>query len=393
VSRIGALAALFLVGLALRPQLVGVGPLLPLIQDDLAVSYAVAGLLGAIPVLCMGVFAPPAALLAGRFGARNAIALCITLIAAFGLGRALVPEAWGVILLTFGVGAGIGLAGALLPVAVKERFPDRPAFATGVYATAIQLGSAISAAIAVPVAHATIGWRGSLIAFSAFTAVLIVAWLAFTRGPAARQGGTLTMPVPAWRSSTAWLLAAVFSLLSIAYYGLNSWLPAAYIEGGWSEQAAGGLVAVINAAALPASLILPFAADRIGSRRAYLTLAAVGLTGGVVGAQLAPDLGWVWAVAIGASVGTLFPLILTLPLDVADNPRDVGAVAGLMLGAGYSFSAISPVGLGIVRDLTGSFALSLWLLAATGVVLFLATLLVSGERLGRGVGSQQPVRP
>ena len=55
------LAALFVAALALRPQLVGVGPLLPDIQEDLGVSHAVAGLLGTIPVLCMGVFAPAAA--------------------------------------------------------------------------------------------------------------------------------------------------------------------------------------------------------------------------------------------------------------------------------------------------------------------------------------------
>ena len=59
MKRFGVLAALFLGALALRPQLVGVGPLLPEIDDDLDVSHAVAGLLGTIPVLCMGLFAPP----------------------------------------------------------------------------------------------------------------------------------------------------------------------------------------------------------------------------------------------------------------------------------------------------------------------------------------------
>ena len=42
---LGALAALFLAALALRPQLVGIGPLLPRIEEDLSVSHAVAGLL------------------------------------------------------------------------------------------------------------------------------------------------------------------------------------------------------------------------------------------------------------------------------------------------------------------------------------------------------------
>ena len=41
-------------------QIVGVGPLIPAIQDDLDISHAVAGLLGTIPVLCMGLFALPA---------------------------------------------------------------------------------------------------------------------------------------------------------------------------------------------------------------------------------------------------------------------------------------------------------------------------------------------
>ena len=87
------LVALFLAALALRPQFVGVGPLLPSIQDDLDVTHAVAGLLGTIPVLCMGLFAPPAPYLSGRdrlpAGDRRGVAL----IGVFGVARALAPGA------------------------------------------------------------------------------------------------------------------------------------------------------------------------------------------------------------------------------------------------------------------------------------------------------------
>ena len=48
------LAGLFLAALSLRPQLVGAGPLLPSIERNLHVSHAIAGLLGTIPILCMG---------------------------------------------------------------------------------------------------------------------------------------------------------------------------------------------------------------------------------------------------------------------------------------------------------------------------------------------------
>ena len=61
------LGALLLAAVALRPQLVGAGPLIPDIQDDLGVSHAVAGLVATIPVLCMGLFAP-----LGRAGCRRA---------------------------------------------------------------------------------------------------------------------------------------------------------------------------------------------------------------------------------------------------------------------------------------------------------------------------------
>src|SRR5262249_13743065 len=143
-------AALFLVALALRPQIIGVGPLIPEIQDDLGVSHTVAGLLGTIPVLCMGIFAPAAAYVAGAVGGRAAIALSVGLIAAGGLLRLSVPDAAVLIVFTLPVGIGIAVAGTLMPAAVKQRLAHRPAFATGIYASGIQLGAALSAALVVP---------------------------------------------------------------------------------------------------------------------------------------------------------------------------------------------------------------------------------------------------
>ena len=100
-------AALFFAALALRPQIVGAGPLIPAIQDDFGSSHAVVGLLGTIPVLCMGLFAPLAAYLAARIGTRQAMALGLALIGSFGIVRALGPGAWAVVLLTVPVGVGM----------------------------------------------------------------------------------------------------------------------------------------------------------------------------------------------------------------------------------------------------------------------------------------------
>ena len=66
-------------------------------------------------------------------------------------------------------------------------------------------------------------------------------------------------------------------------------------------------------------------------------------------------------------MGAIFPIVLTLPVDVGGRPADVAATAALMLLVGYILSAIAPLAFGVARDVTGDYGLSLWLLAGLGV--------------------------
>jgi MFS transporter, CP family, cyanate transporter len=379
VNRLALLAALFLAALALRPQLVGVGPLVPDIDDDLHVSHAVAGLLGTIPVLCMGLFAPPAAFLGGRLGTRAAIGACLAGIAAFGLARAAAPGAPLVLALTLPIGIGMGLAGALMPVAVKEHFAHRPAFASGVYTTGIQVGSTLSSALAVPIAAAWGGWRAALVVFSACTVLIFAGWMLFT--PPEREHRRTAPPRLPWGRRLVWGLVLVFALQSMVYYGLVAWMPDSFQERGWSDQSAGALLGVMSIAAVPGGLLVPYFADRTGSRRQWMELTAGSILVGTIGVAALPDAGFVWAVFAGFGIGSTFPLTLTLPLDATRAPSEAGAVVGLMLGAGYTIAATGPLALGAVRDLTGSFATSLWVLVALAVALLAAIAPLSPERL------------
>jgi CP family cyanate transporter-like MFS transporter len=383
--RLGLLAGLFLAGLALRPQIVGVGPLIPSIQHDLDISHAVAGLLGTIPVLCMGVFALPASVVTRRYGTRLAIAACLTLIGVFGIARAAAPGAVAVISLTFGVGIGLGFAQALMPVAVKERFAARPAFATGIYVLGINIGSALSSALAVPIADAAGSWRWSLAVFSGVTVGLVVIWGWLTRDEAPHRRPDVAHFRLPWRNPLAWTLVGIFGAMACVFYGLNSWLPDAYVERGWSEGKAGALLAVLNIAALMTTLIIPWLADRRGSRRLYFVVFSVLLAGSCAGFAGVPGGAWAWAAIAGLCTGAMFPLVMTLPVDVGRRPAEVGAVAAMMLGVGYTIGAIAPLVLGAARDLTGSFTTTLWLIAGAGAVLIGLCARMSGERLGRGV--------
>jgi MFS transporter, CP family, cyanate transporter len=374
------LAALFVAAVTLRPQIVGAGPLIPLIQTDLHSSHAVVGLLGTIPVLCMGLFAPLAAYLAARIGTRRAMTIGLALIGGFGIVRALGPAAWTVVLLTLPVGIGMGIGNALAPIAVKERFASRPATGTGVYTTGIQSGSGVAAAVAVPLAGVLGGWRGSLIALSAAAVLSLVVWVWLTRGEEPHERPAATIPRLPWRSRTAWLLVAIFALMGAAFYGLNAWLPDAYGERGWSDTKAGLLLAVMNIAAIASSFVIPWLSDRHDHRRPWLLSTSILFTGGATGFVALPVFAFGWAVIAGIAQGGLFALIMTVPLDLEERPERVGALVSMMLGLGYTLAAISPFVLGAIRDATRSFDAVLWVAAGLLLLQFLALLALPHAR-------------
>jgi CP family cyanate transporter-like MFS transporter len=373
-------AGLFLASLALRPQILAIGPLLPLIRTDLALSAGIAGLLTTIPVLCMGVFAPIGPRIAARIGTRSALAACLVLIVGFGLIRSIAPSVELVLVATLGIGIGIGIAGAIPSMVVSQGIAHRPALGTGAYAGGIVAGSTLAAAFAVPLAIDG-DWRRALALISIASIVSLTAWLFLVRGEQALRPRDQPARRLPWRAPTAWLLVLVFGLQSILFYGVVAWLPNIFVERGWTADAAGALVAVFNGVGLLTTIGLPLVADRLGARRPQLTAASIIAVASLAMLVVAPDLAFVWVAILGLALGAVFPLVLTLPLDVASDPAQVGSVAALMLLGGYLVAGLAPFGLGAVRDLTGSFSASLWALFGTALLLVGACLPLNATRL------------
>jgi CP family cyanate transporter-like MFS transporter len=143
------------------------------------------------------------------------------------------------------------------------------------------------------------------------------------------------------------------------------------------------LLTVVNGVTVPVGLVLALRGDRFGSRRFWLATGAGFQLCGLLGVILAPGGGFAWAAMLGAAIGLLFPSMMTMPLDVADHPGDVGTMAALMLGGGYTVSALGPFLLGLIRDQAGSFTLAIWMLFALTAVVMAVALLTSHERLRR----------
>ena len=379
---LSSLVALVGVALALRPQIIAIGPLQTAIQDDLGISHGVIGALSAIPILCMGIFAPLGPRVARRLGARDAVAVSVALIVVFGLLRVAVPTPSLLLVLTFGIGIGMGLAGPVLPMIVRRNLPAHPALGTGAYATGIVIGALAAAGLAVELAGPDHDWRRSLAVVSVGGLVSLGIWLLFAPRDG-RVDGEVAPAHIAWSHPAGWVLGLLFGLQSLLFYGIAAWLAAVYVDRGWSEAAAAQLLAIFMAVGLLVTITLPLVADRVGTRRGQLVGSAAATLIGLIGLAVLPEPAALWAVLLGVGTGAIFPLVLTLPVDAGGAPADVAATAARMLLIGYVLSASGPFVLGLARDVTGNFATSLWLLVFMAVLLVGLAAVITPQRLHR----------
>lgn len=350
--------------MALRPELVGLGPLQAGVRADLGISRAAFGILSALPLIGMGVFALGAGPLASRFGTRTAVGVAMWLILLSSLLRSVAPSYLLVVGATAFLGAGMGLGNALPSVVVKERMADAATTATATYATGIQLGAALAASLVVPMASWLGGWRSSLAALAVFPAVAVVVWPLVVGHVEPAHGGSpgargLARTPPSARLRLASLLAC----MSCAYYGTVAWLSADLIDHGWSSGTAGLALGVLGAVSILSTIAYGSLADRIGSRPGWVATGLGAMLLALVGVVTAPALGFVWVVAFGFGNGLAFGATMTLPLDLAGEPSVVAALTGSMLFGGYLVGAASPPVVGLLRDASGGFTIGFLALA------------------------------
>src|SRR5688572_17363478 len=121
-------AAIVLVAANLRTLMASLPPLAETIRADLGLSSAWMGVLTTLPVLCMGLLAPGANQVGRRVGSSVAVGAGVVLVLAGLVVRGAGGGAvWSLYAGTFLAGAGIALAGTLLPGLVKAVFPARRA--------------------------------------------------------------------------------------------------------------------------------------------------------------------------------------------------------------------------------------------------------------------------
>lgn len=198
-------AAVALAAFNLRPVVTSLGPLLHQVRDDLHMSATVAGLLTAVPSFCFAIFGFAAPALARRFGPTVVVTAGLGAITAGVAARAFSGSTAVFLLLTALALAGVAVANVLIPVVIKRYFPDRVGPMIGLYSMALSAGTALAAAVTVPLTSALGGsWRQGLGIWAVLGGLAVLVWLvtlAVRRdGRPARTG---VPPPGGWRSPAA----------------------------------------------------------------------------------------------------------------------------------------------------------------------------------------------
>ena len=373
----------------LRPAITAVGPVLPMLGEDLGLSPFAMGLLGALPVAVFAVVSSIVGHLVRRFGVERTAVLALSVLALATVLRSWPgPEAnlWvGTVL----IGAAVAVGNVTVPVIVKRDFPTATPLVTGIYVAVLGIFAGLAAAFAVPLAGAsTLSWRLSLGGWAVLTVFALAVWVPRAErlraaARAATRAGGPTAPTTAgsgelWRNRDAWLLSCYMGVQSGAFYISLTWLPTVEQELGFSDVASGWHMFVLQVLAIGGNLAAPVLMRFGRDERLTATLPGAFMMTGAVGLVLAPGAALVWMCVIGLGTGLSFVVALTLIAVRAGDLHTAPRLSAMAQSVGYAIAAGGLLGAGVLHTL-GPSAVPL-LIAAVGLATAALGTLVGRER-------------
>lgn len=166
---------------------------------------------------------------------------------------------------------------------------------------------------------------------------------------------------------------------STLFYSVLAWWPAIEMSSGISEESAGFHIAVIQASGIVGSLVAGWLMRRgvVGPTVAVAVSTVIVV---LVGTMFVPQLALLWALLLGTAQGGLFTVALTLFGARARTPMSAARLSGMAQTFGYVVAASVPPVLGVVREATGSWTASLWILLGIAVITLVAGLVSAKPR-------------
>ncbi|SBS31112.1 Inner membrane transport protein YeaN [Marinomonas aquimarina] len=367
------LSFIFVMALSLRGPVVGIAPLIDVVESSLHLSSSASGLLTTLPILAFALCAPLATWLGRRWGLELALFVGSIAIAVGIVMRSLnaLPSLYlGVTC----IGVGIAIGNVLLPILLKRDFPQHILQLTAVYVLMMNLGGAFMTGFAVPIAQwaptwlpQLAGWSAALLSHLLFILPALLLWCCIPKQPLA-SATTTDRPKPMWRSPLAWTITLFLALDSVLNYIVNAWIPTILAAKGYDATTAGLYHSYLQAAGMIPAFALPILKRYVGHPRQLAGIAVCATLVSLLGYAFAPALAAVWSFLFGFGCTLGFVMGLSLISLRTGSVRDAAALSGMAQLVGYLMAAAGPVSIGALYDWTQDWQYPLYALIAIVVL-------------------------
>jgi CP family cyanate transporter-like MFS transporter len=250
-------------------------------------------------------------------------------------------------------GAAIALSQVVVPALIRVRAPGRTGVLTGAYSMALVGGATVATFTAIPFENVLGSWEAALAVWALPAVAAALVWLplaAQTHEPVPPPAGT-----PLWRDATAWSIALLMGLQSMAFFSTVTWLPELLEANGASEGYAGTLTGLTQLIQVAPAFAIPVLAARTRTQTHLLALIVGTALAGLLGVLLAPDAAVLWMVLLGIGQGGSLGLALILPVLRGHDPAQVAGMTAMAMGVGYLIASTGPALVGATRDVTGDW--------------------------------------
>jgi MFS family permease len=352
-------AAAFIAMFAVYGVSYGFGAFFKPMAEEFGAARSATSAVFSITVLVWASLGPLSGHLSDRFGPRVVVASGGIIM---GLGLVLtsmIDRLW-VGYLTYGLGVGVGVACAYVPMlaVVGGWFLKRRNTALGIAVAGIGFGTVCGAPIAAAlISH--LGWRTTYVVLGIASAAILLGCAAVAERPPVHVTPSRFSLREAIRTPAFRFLYASSVMVSMALFVPFVYLPSFAHDRGATEFASAALVGVIGGASVAGRMGLGAMADRAGVVRLYqASFFVLALSYGIWLVASSYSMLVVFALVMGAGYGGYVALSPAVLAHLFGTER-LGTVLGALYTSGGFGAMVGPPLVGLIIDRTGSYRVAI----------------------------------
>jgi NNP family nitrate/nitrite transporter-like MFS transporter len=365
----------FMATLNVHLLLFSYSPLVNNITNELALTNAEAGFLFSVSILTLMIFRIPWGILFDRKGFKTTLGAALALMGIFGLARGFAVDYYTLLASQFLLGMALSGVIPAIPKLVSCWFPrEKTGLATGVCLAGFPVGDVVALG-ATPFLVLALGdWRQVFQVYGVWVLLLVPFWWKFAGSeppnqnkPKESSGSVKRDFARLLRLKEVWLLTGLYFCAGGCYDTVLLWLPSIL-----QSQGADAFMASLAASMLPAGFLFSALAvsalsDKLQARKPFILVMGfvsgpvLFLTGIVMGAALSAA-----AFLVGFCTVGVLTLVLAVPVEMPSLSHSLSSVMGIVASFGNLGSFLLPTLVGQLRDVSGTFLLSMLVLAIVG---------------------------